>query len=58
MTIVYVGIDLAKNVFAVHGIPALLRPTTARTHRLRLLARPIGLQRGDPAGTGRSIARQ
>ena len=35
MAIVYVGIDLAKNVFAVHGVdehgkPALVRPKVAR----------------------------
>ncbi len=35
MAIVYVGIDLAKNVFAVyrvdeHGKPALVRPKVAR----------------------------
>jgi transposase len=35
MAIVFVGIDLAKNVFAVHGVdehgkPALVRPTVAR----------------------------
>ena len=36
MTIVTVGIDLAKNVFAVHGVneagkPELMRPSVART---------------------------
>jgi len=35
MSIVYVGIDLAKNVFAVHGVdeagkPTLVRPSVAR----------------------------
>ena len=35
MTIVTVGIDLAKNVFAVHGVdasgkPALVRPSVPR----------------------------
>ena len=35
MAIVYVGIDLAKNVFAVHGVdehgqPALVRPSVPR----------------------------
>jgi transposase len=34
MAIVYVGVDLAKNVFAVHGVdeagrPALVRPRVA-----------------------------
>jgi transposase len=41
MTIVHVGIDLAKNVFAVHGTdeagkPALVRPRVTRA-RLREL---------------------
>ncbi len=35
MVIVTVGIDLAKNIFAVHGVdacgkPALVRPSVAR----------------------------
>ena len=35
MAIVHVGIDLAKNVFAVHGVdehgkPALVRPSGVR----------------------------
>ena len=35
MSIVFVGIDLAKNVFAVHGVdeagkPALVRPSVPR----------------------------
>ncbi len=39
MTIVTVGIDLAKNVFAVHGVdatgkPALVRPSVASDKRL------------------------
>jgi hypothetical protein len=39
--IVTVGIDLAKNVFAVHGVdttgkPVLLRPSVARLNPLRL----------------------
>jgi transposase len=41
MTILYVGIDLAKNVFAVHGVneagrPELVRPSVprARLHKL------------------------
>jgi transposase len=38
MTIVCVGIDLAKNVFAVHGIneagrPELVRPAVPRDKR-------------------------
>jgi hypothetical protein len=44
MAIVTVGIDLAKNVFAVHGVdaigePVLIRPSVART-------RLAGLTRG------------
>lgn len=43
MTIVYAGIDLAKNVFAVHGVdesgkPALVRPTVARAKLHDLIA--------------------
>ena len=43
MTIVTVGIDLAKNVFAVHGVdaagkPALVRPSVARSNLLELIA--------------------
>lgn len=43
MTIVTVGIDLAKNVFAVHGVnaagkPELVRPDVSRTKRLELIA--------------------
>ncbi len=43
MTIVFVGVDLAKNVFAVHGVdecgrPALVRPNVPRDKLLRLLA--------------------
>jgi transposase len=43
MTIVTVGIDLAKNVFAVHGVditgkPALVRPNVARGKLLELVA--------------------
>ena len=43
MTIVTVGIDLAKNVFAVHGVdgagkPALVRPSVARDKLLELIA--------------------
>jgi transposase len=43
MTILTVGIDLAKNVFAVHGIdaagkPALVRPTVARDKLHELIA--------------------
>jgi transposase len=43
MTIVTVGIDLAKNVFAVHGVdaagkPVLVRPNVARDKLLALIA--------------------
>src|SRR5665647_2322268 len=43
MTIVTVGIDLAKNVFAVHGVdeagkPALVRPEVPRAKLLELIA--------------------
>ena len=43
MAIVFVGIDLAKNVFAVHGVdehgrPALVRPSVARAKLHSLLA--------------------
>ena len=43
MTIVFVGIDLAKNVFAVHGVdeagkPALVRPIVARAKLHELIA--------------------
>jgi transposase len=43
MTIVFVGIDLAKNVFAVHGVdeagrPALVRPAVPRARLHELIA--------------------
>lgn len=43
MAIVTLGIDLAKNVFAVHGVdaagrPALVRPSVARAKLLELVA--------------------
>ncbi len=43
MAIVSVGIDLAKNVFAVHGVdesgkPALVRPNVPRGKLLELIA--------------------
>ena len=43
MAILYVGIDLAKNVFAVHGVdehgkPALVRPSVARAKLHELIA--------------------
>ena len=43
MSILYVGIDLAKNVFAVHGVneagkPELVRPSVARARLHELIA--------------------
>jgi len=43
MAIVTVGIDLAKNVFAVHGVdeagkPALVRPSVPRAKLIELIA--------------------
>jgi transposase len=43
MAIVFIGIDLAKNVFAVHGVdeqgkPALVRPSVARAKLHELIA--------------------
>src|SRR5512143_3532690 len=43
MSIITIGIDLAKNVFAVHGVddngkPALVRPKLARVELLPLIA--------------------
>ena len=43
MTILYVGIDLAKNVHAVHGVndagkPELVRPNVTRTKLPELIA--------------------
>lgn len=43
MAILYVGIDLAKNVFAVHGVnvagkPELVRPMVARAKLAELIA--------------------
>ena len=43
MTILYVGIDLAKSVFAIHAVneagkPELVRPNVTRTNLLELIA--------------------
>lgn len=43
MAIVTLGIDLAKNVFALHGVgptgkPELVRPEIRRSRRLELVA--------------------
>jgi transposase len=45
MTIITVGIDLAKNVFAVHGVDdngkaVLVKPKVARDKLAELIARP------------------
>lgn len=44
MTILFLGIDLAKNVFALHGIgergkPALVRPAVRRDQLLEAVAK-------------------
>ena len=44
MAIITIGIDLAKNVFAVHGVdehgkPALVRPSVKRDALLELIAK-------------------
>ena len=44
MAILYVGIDLAKNVFAVHGVdgagkPALVKPSVRRADLMELVAK-------------------
>jgi transposase len=53
MAIVTAGIDLAKNVFAVHGVdetgkPVLVRPEVTRAKLLELIVNPppclIGIQ--------------
>ena len=46
MSIVTVGIDLAKNVFAVHGVdetgkPALVRPVVKRAALRQLIAKLV-----------------
>ena len=43
MTIITIGIDLAKNIFAVHGVDengraALVRPRVARDQLMSLIA--------------------
>jgi transposase len=61
MAIVTVGIDLAKNVFAVHGMeeagkPALVRPEVPRARLLALIANLppclIGMEACSGAQTG------
>ena len=44
MAIITMGIDLAKNIFAVHGVddtgkPVLVRPAVKRTALLELIAK-------------------
>lgn len=57
MRILFVGIDLAKNVFALHGVdeagkPALVNPNMARGKLLDLVASaPSGWKRA-PVGSG------
>jgi transposase len=57
MAIVTVGIDLAKNVFAVHGVdeagkPALVRPEVPRAKLLGLIANPPPCRIGMEACSG------
>lgn len=61
MAIVTIGIDLAKNVFAVHGVneagkPALVKPTVARGKLLELIASlppcTVGMEACSGAHTG------
>lgn len=65
MAILYVGIDLAKNVFAVHGVdehgkPALVRPKVARDKLRGLVAalppRTIGMEAARAPTTGRGCS--
>lgn len=47
MSIVFVGIDLAKNVFALHGVnelgkPVLIQPKVARASLMDATAQPTG----------------
>ena len=49
MAILFVGIDLAKNVFAVHGVndagkPELVRPAVARAKLLEPQREPCTLE--------------
>ena len=65
MGIVYVGIDLAKNVFAVHGVdehgkPALVRPAVPRAELHELIAAlapcTIAMEAYSAATTGRDCS--
>jgi len=56
MTILYVGIDLAKTIFAVHAIneagkPELVRPNVARAKLLELIVSLPPCVIGAPART-------
>jgi transposase len=62
MSIITVGIDLAKNVFAVHGVDdngkaALVKPKVSREHLLPLFALlppcVIGMEASPARTTGR-----
>jgi transposase len=55
--IVTIGIDLAKNVFAVHGVDAtgkavLVRPNIPCAKRLELIASPPACLNGIHASSG------
>jgi len=57
MSIITVGIDLAKNVFAVHGVddsgkPALVKPKVSREHLLPLVAQLLPCVIGMEACSG------
>lgn len=57
MTIVFVGIDLAKNVFALHGVdeagrPSLVRPAVRRDQLLELVAKLVPCTIGMEACSG------
>jgi len=63
MTILYVGIDLAKTIFAVHAIneagkPELVRPNVARAKLLELIVSlppcVIGMGHAPARTTGRA----
>jgi len=57
MTMVFVGIDLAKSVFALHGVdevgkPALVRPLVRRDRLLEMVAKLPPCTIGMEAGSG------
>jgi transposase len=60
MSIITIGIDLAKNVFAVHGVDGngkavLVRPKVAREHLLVLIAQLPPCLIGVGPAPGRTI---